>query len=230
MKSKALSYFSKGEWALWISSVAAILLSYLLFDQGSVLSLIASLVGVTSLIFCAKGHPVGQVLMILFSLLYGIISYFYAYYGEMLTYLGMSGPMAVVALISWLRNPYKGSHAEVTVGRLNKGEPLLLCFMTAAVTVVFYFVLQWLGTSNLLPSTVSVTTSFAAAYLTARRSPWYALIYATNDVVLILLWTLAAMEDPSYLSVIVCFVAFLINDLYGFICWRRMERRQAVSS
>ena len=230
MKSKAFSYFTKGEWVLWIGSVAAVLLSYLLFDQGGVLSLIASLVGVTSLIFCAKGHPVGQFLMILFSLLYGIISYSYAYYGEMLTYLGMSGPMALVALISWLRNPYKGSHAEVTVGKLKRGEPLLLSLMTVAVTVAFYFILQWLGTSNLLPSTISVSTSFAAAYLTARRSPWYPLIYASNDLVLILLWTLAAIEDPSYLSVIVCFVAFLINDLYGFICWRRMERRQAVSS
>lgn len=33
--------------------------------------------------------------MVLFSLLYGIISYAFAYYGEMITYLGMTMPMAV---------------------------------------------------------------------------------------------------------------------------------------
>ncbi len=43
--------------------------------------------------------------MIIFSLLYGIISYTFSYYGEMITYLGMTMPMAVFALISWLRNP-----------------------------------------------------------------------------------------------------------------------------
>ena len=37
--------------------------------------MIASLVGVTSLIFIAKGNPIGQALIVVFSLLYGAISY-----------------------------------------------------------------------------------------------------------------------------------------------------------
>lgn len=41
-------------------------------------------------------------LMIVFSLLYGVISYTCAYYGEMITYLGMTAPMALFALISFL--------------------------------------------------------------------------------------------------------------------------------
>jgi len=223
---KRLSYFSKGEWALWLGSMGVILLSELIFAQGNPLSVLASLVGVTSLIFCAKGNPIGQVLMILFSLLYGVISYSFAYYGEMITYLGMSAPMAAASLVSWFRHPFEGQRAEVAVGKLKKGEVPLLCLATVIVTVAFYFILQRLGTSNLLPSTLSVTTSFGAAYLTMRRSPYFALVYATNDVVLILLWVLAAVKDISYLSVIVCFAAFLVNDLYGFSCWRRMERRQ----
>ena len=79
---------------------------------------------------------------------------------------------------------------------------------------------------NILPSTLSVATSFAAVYLTFRRSPYFALAYAANDVVLIVLWILAAREDISYLSVIICFVMFLVNDLYGFVSWKRMEKRQ----
>ena len=67
--------------------------------------------------------------------------------------------------------------------------------LTAAVTAGFYFILRALGTANLLPSTVSVTTSFLAVYLTFHRSPLYALGYAANDVVLIVLWLLAARAD-----------------------------------
>ena len=76
------------------------------------------------------------------------------------------------------------------------------------------------------PSTVSVATSFAAAYLTFKRSPYFALVYAANDVVLIVLWVLASLADIHYLSVVVCFVAFLFNDLYGFVSWQRMKARQ----
>ena len=69
-------------------------------------------------------------------------------------------------------------------------------------------------------------TSFIAVYLTFRRSPYFALAYAANDIVLIILWVLASIHDIRYISVVVCFVAFLVNDIYGFISWRKMKIRQ----
>jgi len=224
--SKKLAYFSRLEWGLWGSSVLLIVASFLAFDRENVLTLVASLVGVTSLIFNAKGNPIGQLLMVVFSLLYGIISYTFAYYGEMITYLGMTMPMAVVALVAWLRNPYKGNRAEVKVNVLSRREMVFMWVLTAVVTLVFYWILAYFGTANLLPSTLSVTTSFVAVYLTFRRSPFFALAYASNDVVLIILWVLASVVDIRYLSVVVCFAAFLVNDLYGFFSWQRMKRRQ----
>lgn len=222
-----INYFSKGELILWVCSVALIVVAFMIFDRENYLTLAASVIGVTALIFNAKGNPVGQALIIVFSVLYAIISYSFAYYGEMITYLGMSAPMAVVALVSWLKNPYNGNKAEVKVNRLKGKEIVFMTILTAAVTVVFYFILKNLGTANIVPSTFSVTTSFAAAYLTFRRSPFYALAYAANDAVLLILWTLAAIADISYLSVIICFAMFLINDIYGFINWRRMRKRQS---
>ena len=221
-------YFTKAEWLLWGSSVTLILASFLLFDRVNYMTLLASLIGVTSLIFNAKGNPIGQVLMIVFSLLYGVISYRFAYYGEMATYLGMTGPMALLALISWLRNPYEGNKAEVAVNRISRGEWAFLLLLSAVVTVIFYFILDHFGTANMLPSTLSVTTSFIAVYLTFRRSSYFALAYAANDIVLVILWSLAAVYDISYVSVVMCFALFLVNDIYGYISWRRMERRQSI--
>ena len=223
---KLTTYFSKGELTLWGCSAALVLLSFILFDRVNFMTLAASLIGITSLIFNAKGNPIGQALMIIFSLLYGVISYAFSYFGEMITYLGMTGPMALFAFVSWLRNPYKGNRAEVAVNRLGNRELALMYVLTAVVTLVFYFILDYFDTANMIPSTLSVTTSFIAVYLTFRRSPYFALAYAANDVVLIVLWILAAKEDISYLSVIICFVMFLVNDLYGFVSWKRMEKRQ----
>lgn len=219
-------YFTKSEIILWFGSVTAIIAAFLIFDRESYMTLIASLIGVTSLIFNAKGNPFGQVLMVIFSLFYGVISYRFAYYGEMITYLGMTMPMAVLALISWLKNPYNGNKYEVAVNRLKIGEYLFSAVLTGIVTVIFYFVLDYFNTANMIFSTLSVATSFIAVYLTFRRSPFYAVGYAANDIVLIIMWIMASKGDKSGISVAVCFCAFLVNDLYGFISWKKMEKKQ----
>lgn len=223
---KILNYFTKFEWCLWSGSVILIVLSFFMFSQEGVLTLIASVIGATFLIFNAKGNPIGQLLTIIFSILYGIMSYNFAYYGEMITYLGMTLPMATFALFSWLKNPYSKNKSEVKVNRLSSLDFALILALTVVVTVVFYFILKHFNTANLLPSTLSVTTSFCAAALTFKRSPYFALAYALNDAVLIVLWILAAITDTAYISVVVCFIVFLINDMYGFISWKRMEKRQ----
>ena len=224
---KIPAYFSKAEIVLWCSSVALIILSFCIFDRENYLTLIASLIGVTSLIFNAKGNPFGQLLMVIFSMLYGIISFTFAYYGEMITYLGMTMPMAIFALISWIKNPYQGNKAEVKVNTISRTECCLMWILTAVVTILFYFILEFFDTVNLIPSTLSVTTSFLAVYLTFRRSPCFALAYACNDIVLIVLWVLASVYDVKYISVVVCFAAFLVNDIYGYVSWRKMKIRQS---
>ncbi len=224
--TKKARYFSQLEILLWGGSAALILLSFLLFDRENYLALCASLLGVTSLIYCAKLHPLGQLLMVLFSLLYGVISYSFSYYGEMITYLGMTAPMALFSFFSWLRHPSQGRKAETAVAQVRGRETALMLGLAALVTLLFYFILAYFHTANLLISTLSVTASFIAVYLTFRRSPFYALAYAANDVILIILWILASMEDGAYLSVAVCFCVFLINDIYGFFSWKKAHRRQ----
>ncbi len=223
-KQSPFSTFSRLEWGLWLMSLAVVAGSYLI-SKGNMLSLLASLVGVTALIFMAKGDVLGQILSVIFATLYAVVSFRMRYYGEMITYLCMSLPIAAAAAIEWLRHPYEGTR-EVEVAKLSKSRLPVLIFGAVAVTVIFYFVLGALGTARLVVSTFSVTTSFAAAYLSYCRSPWYALAYAANDLVLMVLWVLASVNDITYLPMLACFTMFLVNDLYAFINWRRIQRRQ----
>ena len=222
--SNPFKNLTKFELLLWVISLAVVTLSFLL-SGGSTLNLAASLVGVTALIFVAKGYVLGQLLTVAFAVFYGIISYHFSYYGEMLTYLCMTSPIAIMSVISWVLHPYEKS-GEVEVKRMTKGQTLVMFAASIAVTVLFYFVLKSLNTANLLFSTISVTTSFLASYMTFMRSPFYALGYAANDIVLIILWTLAAAKDISCLPMIACFFMFFVNDAYGFYNWQRMEKKQ----
>ena len=226
MKNQFRVSLTRFERALWMVSVAVVAGTYIGFQAGDALSLIASLIGVTALIFVAKGHVLGQLLTIVFAVFYGVISWTLRYYGEVITYLCMTAPMALLALITWLRNPYKDS-AEVTVRQLTKKQWLVMIIATVLVTAAFYFILRAVGNAALAVSTLSITTSFVASYLTAMRSPYYALAYAANDLVLIVLWVIAALADISNVPMVACFVMFFASDMYGFINWRRMEKRQA---
>ena len=213
------------ELCLWLISSVVVVISFVFSPDKNVLTLVASLFGVTALIFIAKGYVIGQVLIIIFALLYGAVSFAQEYYGEVITYVCMSAPMAVMSLISWATHRYKDTK-EVTVNKLSKWQVVVMLALTAAVTVGFYFILDLLGTANLIVSTLSVATSFAAVYLTFLRSPYYAIGYSLNDLVLITLWVMASIENPAYIPMILCFIMFLINDLYGFISWYKRGKKQ----
>ncbi len=222
---KFFSSLTKFEWCLWLFSLAGVLVCTVLSPDFHLLGTLASLLGVTSLIFIAKGAWQGQILMVIFATLYGIVSFEQRYFGEMITYLCMTLPMAILCLVSWFRHPYRET-AEVQITSVRKKHLLILIPACAAISVGLYFLLGTLGTQNLLISTLSVTTSFFAASLTFLRTPYFALAYAVNDVVLITMWLMVAVREPAYFSMVICFAVFLVNDLYSFYSWIKMRRRQ----
>lgn len=99
---------SKPEWCLWIGSLLAVAAGFLSIGERDLLTLAASLIGVTALIFVAKGDPLGQMLTVVFAVLYSLISLTFQYYGEMITYLGDDRHLSPCFPPSpWFRHPHK---------------------------------------------------------------------------------------------------------------------------
>jgi len=222
-----IKMLSKREWIIWMGSLIIVFASNIITTDFNLLTLVAALIGVTSLIFAAKGNVWAQVLMVIFSILYGIISFRFHYWGEMITYLGMTMPMSVWSTITWLKNPSEENGSEVQIQILNKKHIIGLAISGIFVTGVFYYILKLLNTPNIIFSTISIITSFLATSLTMLRSSYYAIGYAANDIVLIILWVLASIENPAYIPVVVNFSIFFINDMYGFVSWKKREIQQA---
>ena len=228
IKINPFKLFTKFELGLWGASLLAVFLSFIIPSEKDWLSLSASLIGVTALIYNARGNVMGQILSIAFALLYGIISLIFGYWGEAFTYLGMTLPAAIVSTVSWIRHPY-GNSGEVRASKMTKRITFYMLALSVPVTAVFYSVLRMLSTPNLVWSTFSILTSFIASFLTFMRSPYFALVYTLNDIVLIVLWGLASFESISYLPMVACFFMFLFNDMYGFFSWRKMQKRQILA-
>lgn len=221
---KSLKNLTLFEWILWFCSLSVIAGTFLATKAGDTLTVFSSLLGVTALIFIAKGDVLGQILTIIFSILYAVISYKYRYFSEILTYLGMTAPIAGATVVEWIKNPY--SERQVRISTLSPKKAILLAVGAISVTVLFFFIMRALKTPNLYFSTVSITTSFLASGLMLLRSPYYAIAYALNDVVLVVLWVLATKTDSSFMPMVVCFLMFFVNDVYGFVNWKVMARKQ----
>lgn len=218
--------FTKFELGLWAVSVSVVTASFIIGGNFRVLTLIASLIGVTALIFVAKGDVTGQVLTVVFSVLYSVISFEFTYYGEMITYMFMTAPIAAMSVYTWIRHPEEKGKREVSIARLSLKKTIMLCITAVIVTVIFYFILRYFNNANLLFSTISITTSFLASALMLFRSSAYALAYGANDIILIILWVMASLEDMAYLPMVMCFAMFLVNDIYGFYSWQKRKKLQ----
>lgn len=218
--------FTKFELGLWAVSVSVVTASFIIGGNFRVFTLIASLIGVTALIFVAKGDVTGQVLTVVFSVLYSVISFEFTYYGEMITYMFMTAPIAAMSVYTWIRHPEEKGKREVSIARLSLKKTIMLCITAVIVTVIFYFILRYFNNANLLFSTISITTSFLASALMLFRSSAYALAYGANDIILIILWVMASLEDTAYLPMVMCFAMFLVNDIYGFYSWQKRKKLQ----
>lgn len=220
------NYFTPFEIGLFIFSEITVILSFILWDGNNYFNLICSLIGVVSVMFCIKGHPFGALLGVAFALIYSVTSFKFRYYGEFFTYTFMNLPMCIISFVSWLKNPFKKGEPQIKVGGIKLKDLIILILFASLITTAFYFILRYFNTANLVISTISIATSFSAVYLMYKRSPFYSIAYIANDLVLITLWILASLTNRSYITIVVCFTVFLINDVYGFISWKKMQKLQ----
>lgn len=218
-----LSLFDK---ILWAVSTALLSVLYFFMPEKNPVSLAASVIGVSSLIFTAKGHVSGPLLSVVFALLYSAVSFKMRYYGEMITYLFMTAPSSFLSAVAWFKNPSAQGKSEVRIAHLTPKKFFAAAGISSLATVVFYFILRALNTANLEISTFSITTSMLSSVLIMMRVPYYALSYAVNDIVLIAMWILASIQDKSNFPMVLNFVIFLANDINGFFSWKKIRNRQ----
>ncbi|KHD45100.1 nicotinamide riboside transporter PnuC [Streptococcus hongkongensis] len=226
---KTLRYFTPTEWFLWLFSICAIIATAFYFGDQEPLALIASLIGATSLIFSAKGNPIGQGLIIIFSVIYAYLAFHNHYYGELITYCFLTIPMALFSLLSWLSHPFQEQKTQVLINYLKFKDIYLLIVSTIAITCIFYYFLSLFHTPFLAISTLSISTAFAGTFLSYKRSPMFALAYLMNDIILMTLWLMEAQTKVSHYAIVICFAIFLINDIYTVYNWRKIYHSQVIA-
>ena len=210
---------------LLIIELAIPLILYFIFKCDDYQNLLGAQLGIISIFFLAKASLIGIVLSLLFSLFYAITSLNFQYYGEAIIYFAFMIPLGIISGVIWFINRFKGT-TEVAILSTKKIDFIIGPIASVTLTFGLFWLLRYLGTENIITSTLSLFTSFLALYFQIKRSRFTQLFYAANDIVLITLWILATIEDISYVPIVSCFAFLLVNDLYGFFNWSKIKKRQ----
>lgn len=208
---------------LYIAGLALIITMSICF-KASWISAVTGIFGLSCVIFAAKGKVIGIFFTWVMIVFYCILSFQNKYYGEVFINICMMFPMTIIQLVAWLKN--LGKDYVVKVNSITKKEIIIVCCVAVVAFVAFYFILRALGTSQLIFSTISIVTSILATYFQSRRSKYGFLAFLANDLVLCVLWLLATLEDIKNISMLVAVILYVICDVYGFISWGVMQKRQ----
>ena len=177
----------------------------------------------------AKGKIATQFIGVIYFCFYIGISYSQKYYGEVVLYLTILLPMYIYGIIHWLRNrDSKEENTVVVRSNLSKKEWLILSIGFILLSIIVYFILKSLDTSQLLISTLSFVSMLPAVYLLARRCKWNQVAFLINDFIVPLLWIFLVIEGNTIFVPMCIYHVFQITyDVYGFIEWIKLEKRQS---
>ncbi len=224
---KIFKNWSIFEIVLLFSSFVILTICFLFDTDKNFFSYVSSLIGVTAVLTISKGLFFAPILNLIFDVLYGILSLQQRYYGEAIICFALMLPIYLFSIVTWVKNKKCDNSQQVKINIIKAKEHIFICFISVIITVALYFLLKALNTNYLVLSTISLTTSSISAYLMLRRSSYYALGYMANDIVLIIMWGLIVLNSGiGYLTIVINFVVFLVNDAYGLIRWKKEEKSQ----
>lgn len=213
------------EICLLITSPIIVLTVGIVFHSDA-LTVITSIIGIFCALLLAKGLVLGQFFGIAIVVLYSIVSFKNAFYGEMIIYIVIMLPMYVWGIVEWIK--HKNNKTEsVEVNSIKWQEWLIVSLCAIAIFIGFYFLLKALNTSELVISTLSVVDNVFAVYLLARRSKYGFVSYIVNDLILIVLWGIPVIGgNLLVLAMLINPIVNLVNDSYGVINWTKLQIKQ----
>ena len=220
-----LKDWSKFEKTLLFGNIIVVSTIGIIF-KADLLTTACSIIGINTALLLAKGKNLGQLMGILITLLYSILSFKNKYYGEVLIYVFLMLPMFVVGTFSWIKHQNKKTNS-VEINNIKAKEWIIVSIIFIGVFIGIYYVLKAFNTNELIVSTASVLASLFAVYLQVRRSKYSFSFYIVNDIILFILWGTPVFKGNYTLIPMLLNPVFLfINDLYGFYYWRKTEKIQ----
>lgn len=209
---------------------------------GGIIGLIATLTGVITSIYQARGNLILYTWWIVNTIAMLGIDFSGNLYGQGIKTIILTLPLQVYGLLAWKKNLEKSKTKVVTVRRVKGKEWIIYAIVLVVGWYLYmllikylpYFVHYIFGTQikpdpSLILDSISGTLTTFAFYLTARRyvEQWAFWILANMGFILFVKSFIAAPHfSIVYLSGAVMWGQYLVSSIYGYFNWIKIEKQQ----
>ena len=208
---------------LLLGTIFAFILTFLF--KGTWIDLGYTLLYFWTALLLAKGKYSCYIIGIISTFFYAFVSFSNSYYGEVIIAMCCTLPLMILGLINWLK--HQDNTNTVIIKEVTKKELIMIILSQIIMSFGYYYVLKIFNTNNLIISTISISMSIIATYLTARRSDYGFMGFIIDDVILIALWIIPVIKgDLNLIPVLLCPILLFINDIYVVYNWRKIKEKQ----
>jgi nicotinamide mononucleotide transporter len=224
-----INYFK--DWNLferiWITAFTLVNI-YLFFAwHDTWIGLTASLTGMLCVVLTAKGKISSFYWGLINIFTYSYVAYQSKYYGDVMLNMLYFLPMTFFGIYFWSKNSREKNKAKtVLVRSLSwKDKFIWLACSLIAAYVLGMFLRSIQGTLPFIDSTTTIFSIIATILLTKRYSDqWFYWIMV--DIWSIVMWAYIFVRDGNQISMLVMWSAFLVNAIYGYYNWIKIEKAQ----
>jgi nicotinamide mononucleotide transporter len=212
---------------IWLS-VFTLINIYLFFAwKDTLIGLITSLTGMICVVLVAKGKISNYYFGIINVALYAYIAFQSKYYGEVMLNALYFLPMQFIGLYYWKKYKRKGKRKDgVSVKHLSLKEKLIWASFSILGVFFYGLFLKYLGGTLPFIDSSSTILSIIAMILMVKRVTEQWILWITIDVVSIYMWFYILAQGGNEISMLVMWTAYLVNAIYGYYNWRKLEKIQ----
>ena len=96
---------------------------------------------------------------------------------------------------------------------------------TAVIVVIYWQILTHLGGQLALIDAMSTVFSVIALIMQVARYAEQWLLWIIVNVVSVVMWVLLIGKDSSAITMVVMWVAYLFNSVYGYYNWKKLAAK-----
>lgn len=223
--SQIKGYFK--DWSMyekiWLLSFTIIILGLSMYWGDGIIGILASLTGIWCVVLVAKGKISNYYFGIANVLLYAYVAYGWKYYGEVMLNILYFFPMQFIGLYMWTRNKNKKKNDEVKAKLMTNKQRFGWGIITLAGIFAYGTFLSFIGGSMAYTDSATTVMSVIAMILMALRFTEQWVLWILVDIFSIVLWVSALMSGGTDIAVLVMWIAYLVNAIYGLINWIKLS-------
>ncbi len=220
-------YFS--DWDLyekvWLLLFSIIIIGLSIYWKDSFIGIVASLTGIWCVVLVAKGKIANYYFGIVTVTAYAYVAFSQHYYGEVMLNMLYFFPMQFVGIYLWRKKRVSKKKDDVKVVYMTNKQRLLWFIVIVVVTILYGFVLKHLGGNLPFIDSSSTVMSVIAMILMVFVFVEQWVLWILVDIVSIIMWCTVMINGGNDIAVLVMWVAFLVNAIYGLYNWIKIEKQ-----